>query len=296
MSTDRRNALYALTAAGIIWGASVPLSKLALDWLDPLWLAFARFGLAAPILALVALPRLRAALSWRVAGWGALFYGLVVALQNLGIDRTSVSHSALIIGAVPALVALAALAAGRGSAGPRVWLGFAVALGGVGFVAAPGGDSSLAGDALVFGSSVLSALFIVAQASILRDRDPVAVTAIQMAAGALLTAPFALGLEAMPAAPVEVAGPVAFAALALVGSLLPFALYAYGQARVEPELAGAFVNLEPLVGAALGAAAFHDPFGPAQLLGAMLIVVGIALSVEYRPRFALRRLSGAAAR
>jgi drug/metabolite transporter (DMT)-like permease len=280
MSVDRRNALVALTAAGLIWGASVPLSKLALGWLDPLWLTVARFAVAAPILALVALPRVRGALSLRVIGWGALFYGLVVGLQNLGIERTSVSHSALILGTVPALVALTALAIGRGSAGPRAWVGFVGALVGVTFVVSPAGGSSVLGDVLVLASAAFSALFIVAQASIVRERDPIAVTAVQMAAGAIVTAPLALLFEAAPTAPVDIAGPAAFAALALVGSLLPFALYAYGQARVEPEVAGAFVNLEPLVGAVAGAALFQDPFGAPQLLGASLIVAGIALSVE----------------
>ena len=60
---------------------------------------------------------------------------------------------------------------------------------------------------------------------------------------------------------------VALVALAVAGTLVPFALFAYGQSRVAPELAGAFLNLEPLVGTAAGALAFGDPFGPLQLRG-----------------------------
>ena len=72
----------------------------------------------------------------------------------------------------------------------------------------------------------------------------------------------------------------ALAALALItaGSLVPFALYAYGQARVSAEVAGAFVNLEPLVGALLGAVAFGDPVGALSAAGGLAIVAGIALS------------------
>ena len=47
---------------------------------------------------------------------------------------------------------------------------------------------------------------------------------------------------------------------------------------VEQEVAGAFINLEPLVGATLGAFMFGDPFGSAQLVGTIALVVGIALS------------------
>src|SRR4051794_7751034 len=127
MTTDRRNALAALAAAGLIWGLTVPMSKVAMGWLDPLWLTAARFAAAAPVLAFAARGSLRAALTWRVAGWGVLFYAAVVGIQNVGVHMTSVSHGALICGSVPAFVALVALASGRGSAGPGGWTGFGIA-------------------------------------------------------------------------------------------------------------------------------------------------------------------------
>ena len=47
MSQARRTALPALTAAGLFWGTTLPVTKLALCWLPPGWLTVARFGLAA---------------------------------------------------------------------------------------------------------------------------------------------------------------------------------------------------------------------------------------------------------
>src|SRR3954471_17934707 len=273
-----RSALAALTAAGLMFGLTVPLSKLALGWLDPTWLAAARFGLAAPVLALIAARRtLREAATLPVAAWGAVGYGAMVVLQNLGVERTSVTHAALIFGAVPVLVAAGSAVAGRAVAGPGAWAGFAVALGGVALVAGSGGEASLLGDGLVLASAVLGAALIVVQGRLLEGRDPVAVTAVQMAAAAA----FAL-LAALPA-PLPQGGPspteaIALAALVSVGSLIPFALYAYGQARVHAELAGAFVNLEPVVGVAAGVLAFGNPFGAAQALGAVLVVAGLGLS------------------
>jgi drug/metabolite transporter (DMT)-like permease len=285
MSVDRRNALAALAAAGAIWGLTVPMSKVALGWLDPLWLTVARFGLAAPVLALFARGHLRAALTRGTVGWGVLFYAAVVGLQNIGVHMTSVSHGALILGAVPAFVALVALASGRGSAGPLAWTGFAIAIGGVALIAGSGGASSPTGDALVLLSGAISALYVVAQPRVLRGRDPAAVTAVQMGAGTLAALPFALLFEGLPAA--TAATPTleqltAFAALVGLGSIVPFVLYAYGQKHVAPEVAGAFVNLEPLVGAMIGAFAFGDPFGTPQLVGATAILGGILLSVEWR--------------
>lgn len=279
-----RRALTALAAAGLLWGLTVPLSKVALGHLDAAWLTVARFGLAAPVLAWIARRHLRRALSPAVVAWGGAGYGIVIVLQNLGIERTSVSHAALVLGAVPALVAVAALAAGRGASGPLAWIGFALALGGVAMVAGSGGDASVAGDLLVLGSAVLSALFIVAQVANLRGRDPLAVTAVQMLAAAAVALPIALAAGTVPQGRPAAGELAALVALCTAGSLLPYALYAYGQARVRAETAGAFVNLEPLVGAAAGAIAFGDPFGGAQLLGAAAIVAGLLLSVAGPPR------------
>src|SRR5690242_8525364 len=54
MNTNRRHAVAALIAAGLLWGTTVPLSKLALQWLSPGWLTVVRFGLAAAVLLAVA--------------------------------------------------------------------------------------------------------------------------------------------------------------------------------------------------------------------------------------------------
>jgi drug/metabolite transporter (DMT)-like permease len=278
MAIGTRNAYLALTAAGLLWGLTVPLSKAVLGWLDGGWLTVVRFALAAPLLALAGRRGLRAALVPRVVFAGAVGYGLVIVLQNAGIERTSVSHAALIVGAVPALVALVAALSGRGRTSPRAAAGFALALAGVGIVAGgSGGAATPAGDALVLVSVTLSATFVVVQPGLLRGRDPIAVTAVQMLAGALAATPNA-ALEGLPAAPAGPAPVLALAALASFGTLAPFALFAFGQSRTSPAMAGAFLNLEPLVGAAAGALAFGDPFGPGQLAGALAILLGIGLT------------------
>ena len=278
--SPRNSALLALTAAGVLWGLTVPLSKVALEWLGPGWLTVARFAVAAPLLALVARRQLAHAFTPAVVVSGALGYGAVILVQNAGIERTSVSHAALIVGAVPALVALFTTVAGRGSAGRAAWLGFALALAGVGLVAGTGGGGvSGAGDALVLASVAMSAAYVAVQPRLLEHRDPIAVTAVQFAAGAVTALPAAV-MEGMPVAPAATSVWVAVLVLATAGTLLPFTLFAYGQSRVVPELAGAFVNLEPLVGALAGAVAFGDVFGGAQVLGAAVLLAGIALSAR----------------
>jgi drug/metabolite transporter (DMT)-like permease len=295
MNTNRRPAVAALATAGVLWGTTVPLSKLALAWLPAGWLTVARFGLAAVVL-LVLLrrnrPRTRAAAGRRAAVVparraftplvlvsGAAGYGASVVFQNAGVALTSVTHAALLIGAVPVLVAVIAAVWHRAVARPVAWVGFGVSLAGVGLVTGGhGGGASALGDGLVLISLLISATFTVGQTRLLRGRDPVAVTAVQFLGAALAALAYAVVVEGPPPVP-HAAGPVlATVALALGGTLAPFTLFAYGQSRISAELAGAFLNLEPLVGALAGVVVFGDPVGPLQAAGGVAIIAGIALS------------------
>jgi O-acetylserine/cysteine efflux transporter len=293
MNTNRRHAVAALIAAGLLWGTTVPLSKLALEWLSPGWLTAVRFGLAAAVLLAVARRRghgagqrsaqpsaLRQAFTPAVLAAGALGYGGSVMVQNIGIGRTSVTHAALLIGAVPVLVAIIAAVWYRAVARPVAWFGFAVSLGGVGLVTTGGGGggATMAGDGLVLVSLLLSATVTVAQGRLLAGRDPVAVTAVQFLGAALGSLPLAVATEGVPAAPTGAGVVLAVVALALAGTLAPFTLFAFGQSRVSAEVAGAFLNLEPLVGAIAGTMVFGDPVGLVQVAGGLAILAGIALS------------------
>ena len=285
MNLDRRRALMALTVAGLLWGSTVPLSKLALGWLPPGWLTAIRFAVAAAVLLTVTRSRVRAAWSPAVLAWGAAGYGGTVLLQNTGITRTSVSHAALLIGTAPVMVAIIAVVWHHSVVRPVAWAGFAVSLGGVGLIAAGGGGgANLGGDGLVLASVLLSAIFTVGQTRLLRGRDPIAVTAVQFLGAALVTAPFSALTEGVPPAPAGTASLLAVVALIAGGTLLPFTLFAFGQSRLPAEIAGAFLNIEPLVGAVAGVVVFGDPAGPAQMAGGAAILGGIALSSVRLPR------------
>jgi drug/metabolite transporter (DMT)-like permease len=83
----------------------------------------------------------------------------------------------------------------------------------------------------------------------------------------------------VPHGPTAVVPAAALAALAVAGTPLPFWLFAFGQARVPAGLAGAFLNLEPVVGAAAGWLALGEPAGIGQLVGVAAVLAGIAMSI-----------------
>lgn len=279
MRNNRHVPLLALATAGVLWGTTVPLTKVALAGLGPGWLAVARFALAALPLAWFARRRLRAAWSPAAAGWGVFGYGAMLVLQNAGVARTSVAHAALIIGVTPGLVAVLSVALRRDSVRQVVWLGCAVTLAGVATISmGGGGGATAAGDALVLASVLISALFMIAQPGILAGRDPVAVTAVQLAAAAAGMAPAALLADGIPTVSPGPVPLLALAGLAIGGTLVPYTLLAYGQSRVPPTAASVFFNLEPLVGAVIGVLAFGNLLSTSQIVGDAAILAGIVLA------------------
>jgi drug/metabolite transporter (DMT)-like permease len=275
----QRNAILSLVVAGAIWGSSVALSKLSLGWLDSSWLTVLRFAAAAPVLALFGRRDLRRAFDARVLLAGAAGYGITMLLQNAGIEHTSVSHAAIIVGGVPVIVAVVSAGLGHGRSSRVAWVGYGVALLGIVFVAKGGGGGATSrGDLLVLASVVMSAGLIAVQPRLLEGRDAAAVTAVQFAAASLIALPVALVSGGLPHAPSTATPVVAFVALALLGTVVPFWLFAYGQKGTSAQFAGAMVNIEPLVGAVVGWVAFGDPVGVWQIVGAAAVVAGILLS------------------
>jgi O-acetylserine/cysteine efflux transporter len=275
-------AVAALAAAGVAWGTSVPLSKAALGWLSPGWLVAVRFGLAAAVLlVMVDKTALRRALRWPILAWGAVGLGGSILVQNVGLGQTSVTHAALLIGATPVLVAVVAAIWRHNVARPLAWAGFLVSLAGVTVVAVGGGGGATdKGDALVLLSVLIAATLTVVQGQMLQGQDPAAFTAVQFLGAAVAAVPFAVisGAPSVPAGGSGLVAVLAVVGLTLVGTIIPFTLFASGQHRVSTEVAGAFLNLEPLVGALIGVVAFSDPAGPRLAVGAAAIVGGILMS------------------
>jgi drug/metabolite transporter (DMT)-like permease len=281
--TERSRALVALGLAGSTWGLTLPLSAIALRSIDPAWLVSIRFGLAAVLLGLLAgREKMRAALRPRIVGWGVLGYGGVVLLQTFALQRTSVSHASVLAGIAPALVVVIAIARGGGRPSWQAALGLFGAVGGVALLAGGGGRASLDGDGLVLVASVCFSIYIVAQRQLLIGQSPIAVTAIQMGAGSAASFPLALLGESAPR--VQEPATLALLGLVIVGSLLPFTLYAWSQTRVSSEVAAVFLNLESLVGGVVGVLAFHDPAGVGQVFGMVLVLGGILLVAGKAPR------------
>lgn len=277
-----RLAFLALAAAGLFWGLGFPLGKLALRSVEPAHMVLLRFVVAT----IVALPFALASAESRalfrsppVLLAGA-FYGLAFMVQFEGLAGVTVTLAALLVGAMPALIAVAAYLLGE-RVSRASWIGVAAATVGAALIAGkPGGAGTAIGIAL----SLLSLLIFLAWLLVLKrapvTRSAMAVPAVTLVVATVTILPIALLLHGMP--PLGI-GAVAWGGIVgqgLLSTFLATAAWQYGAARVDSASAGVFINIEPLIGAALGIGLFGDPAGWPLLLGGVLIVAGSLIVVR----------------
>jgi drug/metabolite transporter (DMT)-like permease len=257
-----------------------PLGKLALREIGPAHMILLRFAVAS----LVALPfavRAEARALFRsppvlVSG---ILYGIAFLIQFEGLTQVTVSLAALLVGAMPALVAVAAWIL-REKVSRASWIGVAAATAGAALIAGkPEGAGTPYGIAMSLGSLLVFLGWLMVLKRAPETKDPMAVPAVSVLVAVATILPIALLLYGPP--PLALS-PVAWAGIIGQGVLATFvatAAWAYGASRVGSAAAGVFINIEPLIGGVIGITLFGDPAGLGLIGGGVLIIVGSLIVV-----------------
>jgi len=93
-------------------------------------------------------------------------------------------------------------------------------------------------------------------------------------AGTVALAAWVIALDGPPPTTLTTNSWLAVAALGLVATTLSTVLWNWGLAHTDAGKAGAFINLEPVVGAMLGVWLLHESLGSSAIVGGVLIVGG----------------------
>lgn len=273
-------APLALAAACVTWGSAFYFAKVALAELSPVEVLAWRFGLAAPVLAFVLWWR-GVRLTRRDGGLVALTGVLCVPIGYLihfeGLERTSATHAALLVGVGSPFLALAAAALGLEQVTRRDWLGVGLAcLGVVIMVGRPESDGSFLGDLLVLISMAIATAWVLLSQDLARRLGAIVATAWILLAG---TAAFFPVLLVTGPPPVDLTARTwsALAVLALGCTIGSFILWNWGASRLPAGRAGVFLNLEPVSGALLGVTLLGDTVGPAVLIGGTVVLTAALL-------------------
>ena len=273
----------------LLWGLSIPITKLGLASMPPLTLTALRFAIAVPVFMLFGLGRLR--LPWKavpkVAALGIVGIGVGQVAQTFGIAGTAASVSTIISATIPLFVVVFASLRLRQSVGRLQRLGLLAAFGGIALVAFGQGDgaSGLAGTtfsgvALVFLSAVTIAFYYVWSVELTQAFGTVTVSIWSTVAGFAVLMPFSAWEMSRTAFTLE---PAAVAAAAYLGVLVTVAglfLWLWLLRTVPARVAASVQFLQPVFGIAASAAMFGDRMGPLFICGVVLILVGVGLAIS----------------
>jgi drug/metabolite transporter (DMT)-like permease len=274
--------------AGVLWGGTFPLAKYVLERLAVDQMVLGRFAFASLALVLLAPPRRLRAFErndWILTVTAALL-GVPVQflLQFEGLARTSVAHAALMVGATPVLLAVAAALFERERLRRRTVAALLASCAGAALLTASSGGSAggptLGGDLLVLASLVAAVAWMLLSRRVTARHDARTVTTLVTVLGTVMLAVWVVARNPtlVPRLPAT-----DWAALAILGVLLtalPTLLWNWGLPRVPAARAGVFINLEPLVGCALGVLVLGDRLTMAALIGGLAIVGGSLAAVR----------------
>jgi drug/metabolite transporter (DMT)-like permease len=204
-----------------------------------------------------------------------VLYGIAFLVQFEGLARTSVALAALLIGAMPALIAICGWALGERIV-RAAWAGVAAATVGAALIAGRPGD---AGTPVGVALSLVALLIFLAWLVVLRraptPRSAMAVPAATIIVATVAIAPVAFVMHGAP--PIQHVSAGAWLGIlgqGVLSTLLATACWQYGLARVGSATAGVFVNIEPLMGAAIGVLLFGDRLTLGLAAGGVLILAG----------------------
>ena len=286
-------ALLCLFSAAA-FGCMAIFGKLAYDnGVDVGELLLVRFGLAAAVLAAVALSVGQVQRLGRravVAGllMGAVGYATQAGLYFLALERMDASLLSLLLYTYPALVTVAAIAIGREEATRFRLVALGVASIGTALVllgAASGSLDPLA-TVMALGASVAYTAYILCGDRVVAGVPPLALASL-VTAGATVTFGIVLLATTGPSLDFGAEGWLWATAIALVSTVAAIIAFFAGLARVGPSSAAILSTVEPPVTIVLAALAFGEALSAVQVLGGALVLgTVVALSwpaVRARP-------------
>ena len=282
----RRLAVLALATAGTLWGVSFALGKLALAGLGQGHVTVLRFALANSILLPYALrhrirPQTRDIRLFVLAGF--LTVPATFFVQLAGLQRTSATNAALIVGMLPALIALAARILTGEQLDHVGWASVGLSIVGAALIVGrPAEGAHWLGDLLVFLSLLAVVGWTLLGKHLVAHYPATVATAYIFLFGTLLALPLALLWEGIPRLNLPWTTWIALLGLGLLCSAATNVLWNWGLRFIPAAQAGVFLNLEPLVGAGLVVAVLGDDLGPLALAGGTANIVAALLMSLHR--------------
>jgi len=290
MRVLRADALLMLVA--IIWGVGFVIQRIAMDSVGPVTFTGVRLLIGmVSMLPLLPLASRLAPKNPKAAGKGALLLGLCGAglamtlgavLQQAGLVHTTAGIAGFITGLYVVFVPLIGLFIGY-FVRWTTWAAVIVATGGLYLLSVQGQPTLNPGDALVLaGAAAWAGQFLILGWLAVRC-DPVRIAIFQTAFAGVLTLAVAIPWEQPDwAAVISLWPEFLFSGVLAVGAA--FLIQIIAQQDAPPAHAAVLLAMEAVFGAFAGWAFLTEQLRPIQLLGCLLMFIGIVLAQLRPPR------------
>lgn len=278
----------AMLLLALVWGLSIPLTKLGLQDLPPLTLTAFRFGAAVPVLFVIGIGRLRVPLRAvpRIAVLGLLGITVGNAAQTFGVQGTSASAGTIISATIPVLIVIFAAVRLRQAVTARQWFGLVAAFVGIALVAIgtgsgvdAGSRTTVAGVGWMLLSAVSIAFYYVWSAELVERYGTLPVATWNILAGFVAVLPLAFWEASHTSFEITARALGVAAYLGIAVTVAGLLLWLHLVRVVPARIAASVQYLQPVFGIAASAALFGDALGFLFGLGVVLILGGLALTI-----------------
>jgi drug/metabolite transporter (DMT)-like permease len=283
-----RRGVILFVALGIAWGIPYLFIKVAVSELEPQMVVLARASLAAVLLVPIAL--FRHEIMPVLRRWKPMLAFTVIEIVlpwyflNSAEQRIPSSTAGLLISAVPlAAVGVAFVLGRRAKLGPLNWLGIVLGMAGVAaLVGFEIGGSDLIAVVEIAIVVVGYALGPAILAHWIPELPGIGITAVSLAAAAIVYVPFVALTGAFPTEWPSPAVIVAIVVLAVVCSALAFILMVALVSEIGPFRATAITYVNPAVAIIAGAIFLSEPITVWTIVGFVLVLSGSYLVTKGR--------------
>ena len=277
----------------VVWAANFIVVKDVLSILPPVGFTMLRYGLASIALVVIlkwheGSVRLPHPDALRILILGGLGFGLYQILWTTGLTSIPAGDSALIIASTPVLVAVLAVIAGADTLTPMKFVGATLSFLGVVVVIGAGVGISMSGSAvgslLTLAAAACWATYTAFAAPVLRRHSPLVLTTWATIGGTIvlippgmaqLLAPGALGPEQ---AEEIVSIILAITYSGVLAAALANVIVFNGVRLLGPTRVITLQSFVPAMAVVLAYVFLGEPIRPAQVVGGLIIVLGVALT------------------
>lgn len=278
----------AMLLLALVWGLSIPVTKLGLGTIPPMTFTLLRYLVAVPLFLWIARKELR--LPRRaipgIAALGVIGITLGNAAQSLGVQGTSASLATILSTTIPIFMVLLAAIRFRQAVTPVQWSGLVAAFLGIALVAVGSGSGSDAGRTTGAGiawmlvSAIAIAVYYIWSAELTETYGLKPVAAWNMVVGLVTLAPLSaweLSSQTVSFTPEAIGAIVYLGAFVTVAGMI---LWLYLMTVVPARIAASVQYLQPVFGISASALLFGDRLGLLFAAGVGLVLAGLGLAAS----------------